>query len=177
MSLIPPIASLQSQHATLLATGIEELYDFLQKTLGPPWEVYAHPFFNGDRPHIVALHPAHGLTFFAVMPWDLRQYRCEHRGRYLRYTLRTDHQIHSVLGPVRQAENYVENLLKFYMRSVPFKLRSTFPRRPPTPRKSLHRLLLGAVQFLVKMPSPVVIWRQSCPWRSAPRFGRCRTTG
>ena len=115
MSLIPPIASLQSQHATLLATGIEELYDFLQKTLGPPWEVYAHPFFNGDRPHIVALHPAHGLTFFAVMPWDLRQYRCEHRGRYLRYTLRTDNQIHPVLGPVRQAENYVENLLNFYM--------------------------------------------------------------
>ncbi len=115
MSLIPPAASLQPQDAIFLTKSTEDLYNFLQEALASPWEVYAYPFFNGDRPHLVALHPDHGLTFFAVVPWDLRHYRCDRRGRYLRYTLRIDNQIHPVLAPARQAENYVENLLNFYM--------------------------------------------------------------
>lgn len=118
MSVIPPVASLPSYHTTQLGKGIDELAVFLQDALDPPWEVYIRPFFNGDRPHVVTLHPAHGLTFFAVIPWDLRDYRCERRGRYLRYTLRADHQIHPVLTPVRQVEHYVENLLNFYMPTV-----------------------------------------------------------
>jgi len=112
------VASLPSYHPNYVGKGIDELSVFLRDTLDPPWEVYIQPFFNGDRPHLVTLHPAHGLTFFAVIPWDLRNYRCERRGRYLRYTLRTDHQIHPVLAPVRQVEHYVENLLNFYIPAV-----------------------------------------------------------
>lgn len=95
--------------------GVSELYECLQQTLDSTWELYPRPFLNGDYPALAALHPIHGLTIFGIYPWNLRNYRCEQRGRYLRYFKRTSTGQEPVLSPVRQTEHYVENLINLYL--------------------------------------------------------------
>jgi len=91
------------------------LHDFLQKTLDSTWELYQSPFLNGDYPPLAALHPIHGLTLFGVFPWDLRYYRCEQRGRYLRYFQRIDGIMKPIHSPLRRVEHHVENLINLYL--------------------------------------------------------------
>ena len=93
---------------------VQFLARFLRETLPAPWEIYEHPFLNGDYPTLAVLHPNTGLTIFDVHSWDLRHYRREQLGRYQRYTQRTDQKTRAVLNPVRRAEHYVENLLNLY---------------------------------------------------------------
>jgi KaiC/GvpD/RAD55 family RecA-like ATPase len=91
------------------------LHDFLHHALDSTWELYPRPFLNGDYPPLAALHPIHGLTIFGVFPWDLRDYRCEQRGRYLRYFQRTESGLRPIHSPVRRVEHQVENLINLYL--------------------------------------------------------------
>ncbi len=91
------------------------LHEFLRKTLDSTWELYQYPFLNGDYPPLAVLHPIHGLTIFGVFPWDLRHYRCEQRGRYLRYFQRVDGVMKPIHSPLRRVEHQVENLINLYL--------------------------------------------------------------
>ena len=46
------------------------LLDFLQKNLNMEFEIYYHPFINGDRPNIVILKKGCGAIIISVNDWD-----------------------------------------------------------------------------------------------------------
>lgn len=96
-------------------TATTALHAYLQSVLDSTWELYLQPFLNGDYPSLAALHPIHGLTIFVVFDWDLRRYRCEQRGRYLRYFYRTADDLQPIHSPIRQVEHYIENLINLYL--------------------------------------------------------------
>ena len=50
------------------------LLDFLQKNLNMEFEIYYHPFINGDRPNIVILKKGCGAIIISVNDWDLTDY-------------------------------------------------------------------------------------------------------
>ncbi|MCB0080616.1 MAG: AAA family ATPase [Caldilineaceae bacterium] len=117
----PPSASLTDQPIAQPATEDEAiacLHEYLTHALDSTWELYTRPFLNGDFPALAALHPIQGLTLFGVFPWNLRDYRYEQRGRYLRYFQRTASGQHPVLSPVRQIEHCAENLINLYLPHV-----------------------------------------------------------
>lgn len=114
-TLSAPQVDLAIHHDSLTAIHAAVLHDFLQNALDTSWELYTYPFLNGDYPPLAALHPIHGLTIFGIFPWDLRQYRCEQRGRYLRYFQRTESNVRPIHSPVRRVEHQVENLINLYL--------------------------------------------------------------
>lgn len=102
-----------SAHSTQLHASL--LLDFLSTEFDKTWSFYPFPFLNGDYPPLVALHPIYGLTIFGIYPWDLRNYRAERRGRYLRYFQRTERGSRPIQSPVRRVEHHVENLVNLYL--------------------------------------------------------------
>lgn len=63
------------QHLRQPATeGELILLDFLQKNLNMEFEIYYHPFINGDRPNIVILKKGCGAIIISVNDWDLTDY-------------------------------------------------------------------------------------------------------
>ncbi len=122
MNPLSPPSSRSAPKTALLAQSTDTgaidttiLHNFLHKTLDPTWELYRYPFLNGDYPPLAALHPIHGLTIFGVFPWDLRHYRCEQRGRYLRYFQRIEGTMRPIHSPLRRIEHHVENLINLYL--------------------------------------------------------------
>lgn len=115
LSLSAPKTALLTQSTDTGAIDTTILHDFLRKTLDSTWELYRYPFLNGDYPPLAALHPIHGLTIFGVFPWDLRHYRCEQRGRYLRYYQRIEGAMKPIHSPLRRVEHHVENLINLYL--------------------------------------------------------------
>lgn len=91
------------------------MHDFLRNQLDSTWTLYSFPFLNGDYPPLAALHPIYGLTIYGIYPWDLRSYRTEQRGRYLRYFQRTEQGSRPIQSPVRRVEHHVENLINLYL--------------------------------------------------------------
>ncbi|MEZ4680566.1 MAG: AAA family ATPase [Caldilineaceae bacterium] len=115
MNALSPTPSAPPVTLSPTITATDELITYLQATLDSSWTIYRQPFLNGDRPPVAVLHPIHGLTIYGVYPWDLRNYRFEQRGRYLRYFQRTERGAKQIHSPVRRVEHYVENLINLYL--------------------------------------------------------------
>ncbi|MFD2608750.1 NERD domain-containing protein [Deinococcus taklimakanensis] len=114
-TLIPDHAGL-AQLTTPLTAGEAHLVAFLERDLGPEWEVYVQPFLNGTRPDVVALHPTRGALILEVKDWDLSCYGWA-RGEG-RWQGRGSHGEASIPNPFGKVEHYRENILRFLVPEV-----------------------------------------------------------
>jgi len=114
-TLIPSWTQLRDL-TTPLTPGEAHLAAYLERDLGPEWEVYLQPFLNGTRPDVVALHPTRGALILEVKDWTLPLYRWpQGQSRWQVHTAQTQA---SVANPFVKAEHYRENVLRFLVPEV-----------------------------------------------------------
>ena len=66
----PPVKDLLSLRQPL-TPGEIKVFKLFNNYLGPQWEIYIQPYFNGLRPDFVLLNPNVGVAVFEVKDWDL----------------------------------------------------------------------------------------------------------
>lgn len=114
-TLTPPWPDLGAL-PTPLTAGEAHLLAFLERDLGPEWEVFAQPYLNGTRPDVVALHPTRGALIVEVKDWALD---CYSWGRGERaWRVRGSHGEGHVQNPFEKVEFYRENILRFLVPEV-----------------------------------------------------------
>ena len=114
-TLIPPWPVLNAL-PTPLTPGEAYLLAFLERDLGPEWEVFAQPYLNGTRPDVVALHPSRGALIVEVKDWSLDCYSWGVGERSWR--VRGSHGEGVVGSPFGKVEFYRENVLRFLVPEV-----------------------------------------------------------
>ncbi|GGL77771.1 hypothetical protein GCM10010840_14580 [Deinococcus aerolatus] len=102
--------------STPLTAGEAHLLAFLERDLGPEWEVFAQPYLNGTRPDVVALHPTRGALILEVKDWALECYSWGQGRREWR--VRGSHGEGAVQNPFGKVEFYRENILRFLVPEV-----------------------------------------------------------
>ncbi|THF70975.1 hypothetical protein E7T06_05315 [Deinococcus sp. Arct2-2] len=114
-TLIPGWTQLKAL-ATPLTAGEAHLAAYLERDLGPEWEVYLQPFLNGTRPDVVALHPTRGALILEVKDWNLDLYRWpQGEGRW---RVRSAGGEARIANPFGKADHYRENVLRFLVPEV-----------------------------------------------------------
>ena len=99
------------QHLRQPATeGELILLDFLQKNLNMEFEIYYHPFINGDRPNIVILKKGCGAIIISVNDWDLTDYAINDDLDWWNNSTST-----KVQSPFSQINYYKENLVSLHI--------------------------------------------------------------
>lgn len=95
-----------------LTSGERALLRYLDDNLPPEWEIYAQPYFNGDRPDVVILHPERGVIIYEVKDWNLGAYAWSLDG-IGRRTLcaATSTGLQPIKSPLLQASYYREKLV------------------------------------------------------------------
>ena len=86
------------------------LLDFLQKNLNMEFEIYYHPFINGDRPNIVILKKGCGAIIISVNDWDLTDYAINDDLDWWNNSTST-----KVQSPFSQINYYKENLVSLHI--------------------------------------------------------------
>lgn len=86
------------------------LLDFLQKILNMEFEIYYHPFINGDRPNIVILKKGCGAIIISVNDWDLTDYAINDDLDWWNNSTST-----KVQSPFSQINYYKENLVSLHI--------------------------------------------------------------
>lgn len=114
-TLIPPWPVLNAL-PTPLTPGEAHLLAFLERDLGPEWEVFAQPYLNGTRPDVVALHPTRGALIVEVKDWSLDCYSWGVGEPSWR--VRGSHGEGVVGSPFGKVEFYRENVLRFLVPEV-----------------------------------------------------------
>ncbi|SEJ92858.1 UvrD-like helicase C-terminal domain-containing protein [Deinococcus reticulitermitis] len=104
------------QLPTPLTPGEAHLAAYLERELGPQWEVFVQPFLNGTRPDVVALHPTRGALILEVKDWDLSCYSWPQHGG--RWRVRGSHGEASIGNPFAKVEHYRENVLRFLVPEI-----------------------------------------------------------
>ena len=95
-----------------LTPGELTLLRFLDESLSPEWEIYAQPYFNGDRPDVVILHPQRGIVVYEVKDWHLAAYtRSEDGAGHRRLYVDTAGGLQPIKSPLSQAAYYREKLI------------------------------------------------------------------
>lgn len=100
------------------------LFRYLNQHLPPEWEIYFEPFFNGNYPDIVILHPKVGLTIFKIKKWMPGEIIClstqqvdpEGKRPILKrsYYRGSKNPKNKITDPVGEVEHYRENLVSLY---------------------------------------------------------------
>lgn len=111
-----------------LTAGELALAKFLDRWLPPGWDIYVQPFFNGDRPDIVILHPNVGMMIFEVKDWQPEHYHCRDEwffdGKENQQKLRKRYFVSDRRGtwpipsPIGQVERYRDNLIELYVPQI-----------------------------------------------------------
>lgn len=104
-----------------LTNGERSLADFLDANLPEDWEIYVQPYFNGDRPDIVILHPKVGIVIYEVKDWSLSLYKNEsvNKGNMTWYETKVKDKsgvLQKIPHPIKQVERYRDNLLHYMPR-------------------------------------------------------------
>jgi len=86
------------------------LLDFLQKNLNMEFEIYYHPFINGDRPNIVILKKGCGAIIISENDWDLTDYAINDDLDWWNNSTST-----KVQSPFSQINYYKENLVSLHI--------------------------------------------------------------
>ena len=106
--LYPDIDTIKKLHQPP-TEGEHYLLTFLSLHLSNEYEVYYHPFINGDRPDIVVLKQNGGAIIIAVKDWMLDKYNIE--GNHWR--LIEDNSL--VKSPLSQVQEYRDNLFNLHI--------------------------------------------------------------
>ena len=100
------------------------LFQYLNQYLPPQWEIYFEPFFNGNFPDVVILHPRAGLTIFTIKKWKPGDITCVPTREYnsqlesllpkRNYYRGVKNPRNKIADPVSEIEHYRENLVSLY---------------------------------------------------------------
>jgi len=115
---------------TPLTEGEKILVEYLDQNLPEEWEIYVQPFFNGDHPDIVILHPKVGMVFYEVKDWKGNSYSSqlvnkeqsfvggESKSIYLEFYVTTKDKKVPIPNPVNQVNRYRKKLLGLYQPEI-----------------------------------------------------------
>lgn len=99
------------QHLNQPATeGEVILLDFLQRNLNMEFEIYYHPFINGDKPNIVILKKGCGAIVISVNEWNLDNYTIDNNLDWWK-----NPDLIKVQSPFSQISYYKENLVSLHI--------------------------------------------------------------
>lgn len=106
--LYPDIDTIKKLHQPP-TEGEHYLLTFLSLHLSNEYEVYYHPFINGDRPDVVILKQNGGAIIIVVKNWRLDDYNIENNN----WHLIKDSSF--VKSPLSQVQEYRENLFNLHI--------------------------------------------------------------
>lgn len=115
--LVSPTKSELDQLTQPLTLGERIVFDFFDKHLAEPWEIYLRSHLNGLRPDIVLLHPEQGIAVFEVKDWDLRKlnYRTGLGRNGRPQILASDgNKEFAVRDPLQQVQGYKQEIYDLY---------------------------------------------------------------
>lgn len=114
----PPREEFSSLNPPLTA-GEQLVFAFFDQHLPPDWEIYLQPHLNGLRPDFVLLNPAIGIAVFEVKDWnlDVRDYFIRDNELWAREG--TEEVTVEMRNPVRQVEQYRDEIYNIYCPKLP----------------------------------------------------------
>lgn len=109
MAILEPKLEIIKRQKVQPTEGEWILLNFLLETLDNSYEIFFHPFLNGDNPDFAIMRKGSGVLLIEVKDWNLDEYYVD---KATKWRLIKNEQI--VKSPLNQVEAYKENLFQLH---------------------------------------------------------------
>lgn len=97
-----------------------DVLNFLYKNLDNSFEIYFHPYLNGDRPDIIIMRKNYGVMIIEVKDWNVNDFSVISLREWSRYIGFKDGKPDyvTVKSPMIQAKSYKNNLYNLHVQEL-----------------------------------------------------------
>ncbi len=105
-----PEIEIQAEVGIISSEGEKSLLDFLCQNLNDEYEIFVHPYLNGDVPDILLMRKYGGILLIQVCDWQIQQFQFDTLAKAYRSWGGSLHR-----SPIAQVINFKENFFNLHI--------------------------------------------------------------